>query len=203
MSVKIDNTTTTTIGNAIVGTTTIGSSSILAASTAFVNNFVNNLGLALNQSISYAISGIKSVPYITFVAGTSAVSNTGLGKVNATTVDIFPSTQAGAALTINNYLQPMQSSLVPNSWSKPIVVAPAQNSATPYTRIQSGVIIANSTGVTVSFPTPFSGGCIPRVFMCSQTAGAANTSAFNVSNSGFTAYCAGGNTSCCYFALGF
>jgi hypothetical protein len=55
MTTKIDNITSISIGEASVGTVG-GGSSILASSTAFVNN----LGFALNQAISYAITGTKT-----------------------------------------------------------------------------------------------------------------------------------------------
>jgi hypothetical protein len=204
MSVIIDNTTTTTIGNAIIGTALLTDSNIFGVSTAWVNNLVNNLNLALNQALTYTIGGIKTVPSLGLTSGTSATSVTNIGKVNATTVDIFPSTQGVAALTIGTLGQPMQSTLVANSWSKPIVVAPAQNSATPYTRIQSGFTATNSSGIKTNFPLQFSVGCIPRVFITSNTSVGLNASAYNVTNVDFYAWVnSSGNVICSWFALGY
>jgi hypothetical protein len=201
MSVKIDSIQTISIGEANVGTATSGSS-ILASSTGYVNNFVNTIGLALNQSISYSISGIKTFTNsLTLIDGLGS-STTSIGTSIATAVNLLSSSVSNAIIVLNGFTQPLQVSNSTNTWSNALVIAPAQNSATPYTKLISGKNTTAGSGSVITFSPAFSVGCVPRVFINSEAVGTQLVvGAYNVTNVSFSQ--AGGGGTISWFALGY
>jgi hypothetical protein len=195
--------TTTTITNPIVGTASLGSSSTLAISTAFVINYVNNLTMILRQNISYSLSGIKTFLNDFTVTDTSSGASPNIGTVRAGTINLCPSSSGALRLnTFDQLLQPITST----SWSKPLVIALPQDTATPHTVIITGITTALTTGVntTVTFSTAFTAGCVPRVWCCSTSTVPALIAVFDVTNTNFKArQNSGGTISGSYFALGF
>ena len=185
MSVKSNIMTTVEITNPIVGTASLGSSSTLATSTAYVNNFMTNGTFILQQLVSYVLSGIKTFSNDLTIGSTSSAGNPSIGTVRAGTINLCPSTSG--ALRLNGFDQPLQP-ITSNSWSKPLVIALPQDTATPHTVIQSGTFSTN-TGINtvISFTTAFTAGCVPRVWACSTTSPPQLVAIFNATNTGFSA----------------
>lgn len=202
MSVKSNLMTTTTITTPNVGTASLGSSSILASSTAFVNNFVNNLNMVLNQILTYTLTGIKTFANDLTIGGfTNSAGNPSIGTVNAGTIKLCPS--SSGALTLNTLAQPLQP-ITSTSWSKPLIIALPQDTATPHTKIVSGIIPQiDTTNRTVSYPIAFTVGCVPRVFAVSTSTTPQTIAVFNVTNSSFQCKVVSGTVTGSYFALGF
>jgi hypothetical protein len=199
MTTKIDSINNVSIGEAIVGTVMNGVS-ILAASTGYVNNFVNNLGLALNQAITYSISGTKTFSNDLVLTDGLASGTTSIGIGVTTVVNLLSSSVASASVVINGFTQSLQVSGV-NTWSRPIIVAPDVTNGIPHSIILSAQQ-ASSSGTRINFTPPFSVGCIPRVFICSQQTGTQLVvGAYNVDRTGFNQ--SGGASFISWFAVGY
>ena len=200
MTTKIDSVNNVvTIGEANVGTVITGGST-LASSTAYVNNFVNDLGLALNKIITYSISGIKTFTNALILTDGLASGTTAIGTGVTTAVNILSSSLAGASIVINGFTQSLQVSGT-DTWSQPIIVAPDVTNGIPHSIILSAQQVSNS-GLRINFTPPFSVGCVPRVFICSQQAGTQLVvGAFNVDRTGFNQ--CGFASYVTWFALGY
>jgi hypothetical protein len=201
MTTKIDSITSISIGEASVGTVG-GGSSILASSTAFMNN----LGFALNQAISYAITGTKTFATLILIDGLASLGTsltTSIGTSTATTVNLLSSSNAGATVVLNGLTQPLQVSNAIDTWSRVIVVAPDQQSGIPNTKIITGSGSYNGFGTVIPFTPNFTPGCIPRVFTTSLVPGSQLfQGAYNVNNASWTQAGFGGFT-LNWFAIGY
>ena len=204
MSVQIDNMSTAFIGNADVGTAVLGSSSVLASSTSFVNNYLATITAIIRNTISsFTITGIKTFNNALTIPSGIGIGTTSIGTTNATTVDIAPFSGAGT-FTYNGLLQPIEKP-TSTSWCLPIVIAPsfASGGTIPYTVIQSGTGTVASAGTQITFATTFTVGCVPRIWVCAIAPVSVNCGAFNVNNASFFANSTAGSSTISWFALGY
>jgi hypothetical protein len=198
MSVLADTVTSTSIGNADIGTATTGDNTTKLASSAFVINSFNALNYVLNYALNYVITGVKTFTNgLPLTNGTNPLFPISLGMTRASIIDMKPAN----ATTNNVLIQGQTQFMSPNfgtvsatPFRNPIVVKTGERN-----RMLNGTVTATSAGATVVFTPAFT--TTPLMFLTPNVTTPVGAGTLDVSPTGFKAH-AGTNTTCLWFALG-